>query len=107
MLAQVEPKYDLARLQYYREAAAKSYSQFPFAIAMVLAEVPYAIICAVCFFLPLYYIPGLQPEASRAGYQFFMVLLTSFFSTTLGQMLAAVTPSSFIAALLNPFIINM
>lgn len=34
-----------------------------------------------------------------------MILITELFSVTLGQMVAALTPSSFISALLNPFII--
>ena len=105
ILAQVEPKYDLSRLIFYRESAAKAYKQLPFALSMVLAEMPYSIICAVGFFLPLYYIPGFQSASSRAGYQFLMILITELFSVTLGQMISALTPSSFIAMLLNPFII--
>jgi len=105
ILAQVEPKYDFSRLIFYRESAAKAYKQFPFALSMVLAEVPYSILCAVGFFLPLYCIPGFQSASSRAGYQFFMILITEFFSVTLGQMVAALTPSSFISMLLNPFLI--
>lgn len=105
ILAQVEPKYDLSRLIFYRESAAKAYKQFPFALSMVLAELPYSILCAVGFFLPIYYIPGFQSAPSRAGYQFLIILITELFSVTLGQMVSALTPSSFIAMLLNPFII--
>ncbi|EGP85077.1 ABC transporter [Zymoseptoria tritici IPO323] len=105
ILAQVEPKYDLSRLIYYREAASKTYKQLPFALSMVVAEIPYSILCAVAFFLPLYYIPGFQSPSSRAGYNFLMVLVTEFFSVTLGQTISALTPSTFIAVLLNPFII--
>ncbi|KAF4555052.1 ABC-2 type transporter-like protein 3 [Elsinoe fawcettii] len=105
ILAQVEPKYDLSRIIYYREAASKTYKQFAFAISMVLAEMPYSILCAVGFFLPLYYIPGFQSASSRAGYQFFMILITEIFSVTLGQMVSALTPSTYIAVLLNPFML--
>lgn len=105
IVAQVEPKYDLSRLIFYRESAAKAYKQFPFALSMVLAEMPYSILCAVGFFLPLYYMPGFQHASNRAGYQFFMILITELFSVTLGQMISACTPSSFIAMLLNPFLI--
>ena len=105
ILAQVEPKYDLSRLIYYRENAAKAYKQFPFALSMVLAEMPYSILCAVGFFLPMYYIPGFQSSSDRAGYQFLMVLITEIFSVTLGQMISACTPSTFIAVLLNPFLV--
>jgi ATP-binding cassette, subfamily G (WHITE), member 2, SNQ2 len=105
ILAQVEPKYALSRMIYYREASSKMYGQFAFASSLVVAELPYSILCAVGFFLPLYYMPGFQHASSRAGYQFLMVLITELFSVTLGQMVAAITPSPFIAALLNPFII--
>ncbi|KAL9019649.1 MAG: hypothetical protein Q9185_003114 [Variospora sp. 1 TL-2023] len=104
ILAQVEPKYDLSRLIFYRESAAKAYQQFPFALSMVLAEMPYSILCAVGFFLPIYFMPGFLTSPSRAGYQFFMILLLELFSVTLGQTIAALTPSAFIALLLNPFI---
>lgn len=105
ILAQVEPKYDMARLLFYRESASKAYRQLPFALSMVMAEMPYSIVCAVIFFLPLYYIPGFNTASSRAGYQFLMVLITEVFAVTLGQMIAAITPSSFISSLVNPFIV--
>ncbi|KAJ5182549.1 hypothetical protein N7492_000165 [Penicillium capsulatum] len=105
ILQQVEPRYDLSRLIFYRESASKTYSQFAFTLSMVLAEIPYSILCAVCFFLPLYYIPGFHTETSRAGYQFFMVLITEVFAVTLGQMISALTPNSFIASQLNPPIV--
>jgi ATP-binding cassette, subfamily G (WHITE), member 2, SNQ2 len=105
ILAQVEPKYAIARMISYREQAAKAYKTFPFALSMVLAEMPYSILCAVAFFLPIYYIPGFQPASNRAGYQFLMVLITEVFAVTLGQMIAAITPSPFISSLVNPFVI--
>nr|OQO25009.1 hypothetical protein B0A51_06858 [Rachicladosporium sp. CCFEE 5018] len=105
ILAQVEPKYDLSRLIYYREAASKTYRQLPFALSMVLGEMPYSLVCAVGFFLPLYYIPGFNSAPSRAGYNFFVVLVTEVFAVTLAQMVSALTPSTFIAMLLNPPII--
>ncbi|KAI9741562.1 MAG: hypothetical protein M1818_004368 [Claussenomyces sp. TS43310] len=105
ILAQVEPKYAFSRTIFYRESSSKMYGQFAFASSLVVAEMPYSILCAVGFFLPLYYMPGLQHASSRAGYQFFMILITELFSVTLSQMVAALTPNAFIAALLNPFVI--
>ena len=105
IISQVEPKYDLSRLIFYRESAAKAYKQFPFALSMVLAEMPYSVLCAVGFFVPIYYMPNFQHASDRAGYQFLMILITELFSVTLGQMISALTPSSFIALLLNPPII--
>lgn len=105
VLAQVEPKYAMARMIAYREQSSKAYKELPFAVAIAIAEIPYSILCAVCFFLPIYYIPGLSSESFRAGYQFFMILVTEFFSVTLGQMIAALTPDPFISSLVNPFVI--
>lgn len=105
ILAQVEPMYDLSRLIFYRESAAKAYKQFPFAFALVCAEMPYSLLCAIGFFLPIYYLPGFNMDTTRAGYQFFIVLITELFSVTLGQTIAALTPSSFISSLINPFIV--
>ncbi|KAK5258903.1 ATP-binding cassette transporter snq2 [Exophiala xenobiotica] len=105
ILAQVEPMYDFSRLIFYRESAAKAYKQFPFAFAMVCAEMPYSLLCAIFFFIPIYYLAGFNPSSSRAGYQFFIVLITELFSVTAGQMIAALTPSSFISSLINPFVV--
>ncbi|KAJ4993546.1 ABC transporter [Stagonosporopsis vannaccii] len=105
ILAQVEPKYAMSRMISFREQMSKAYKTFPFAVSMVIAEMPYSVLCAVFFFIPIYYIPGLNSDSSRAGYQFFIVLITEVFSVTLAQAIAALTPSPFIAAYVNPFII--
>ncbi|KAK1060938.1 ATP-binding cassette transporter snq2 [Friedmanniomyces endolithicus] len=105
ILAQVEPRYDLSRLTYYREAASKTYKQLPFALSMVLAEMPYSLLCAVAFFITIYYPAGFNLQSSRAGYFFIVTLITEIFSVTLGQTISALTPSAFIAVLLNPFVI--
>lgn len=93
ILAQVEPKYAISRVIFYRESSSKMYGQFAFASSLVVAELPYSILCAVFFFLPIYYMPGFQTAPDRAGYQFLMVLITELFSVTLGQAVAAITPS--------------
>lgn len=105
ILAQVEPKYAMARMIFYREQSSKMYSQFAFSLSMVIAEIPYSILCAVGFFVCLYFPPGFTATADRAGYQFLMILICELFSVTLGQMIAALTPNPFLASLLNPFII--
>ncbi|KXX73602.1 ABC transporter G family member 11 [Madurella mycetomatis] len=104
IISQIEVMYHVKRALFFREQSSKMYSSFVFAISLLVAEIPYSILCAVCFFLPLYYIPGLQNESSRAGYQFLMVLITEIFSVTLGQALSALTPSLFISSQFDPFI---
>jgi ATP-binding cassette subfamily G (WHITE) protein 2 (SNQ2) len=102
ILAQVQPKYAIARSLSYKEQAAKAYRTIPFAMSMVVAELPYNFLCALCFFLPIYYIPGLRTAPKYAGYQFFMILIVEQFSVSLGQMIGALTPTPKMSSLLNP-----
>jgi ATP-binding cassette, subfamily G (WHITE), member 2, SNQ2 len=96
--------FHIKRAIFFREQSSKMYSPITFAASMVLAELPYSILCAIVFFLPIYYMPGFQTETTRAGYQFFMVLVTELFSVTLGQGLASLTPSLFISSQFDPFL---
>ncbi|KAF5670571.1 ABC transporter [Fusarium heterosporum] len=105
IITQVEVMFHIKRALFFREQSSKMYSPFVFSSSLVLAEMPYSILCAVVFFLPLYFMPGLQAEASRAGYQFLVVLVTEIFAVTLGQVLASITPSPFISCQFDPLII--
>ncbi|EPE04970.1 brefeldin a resistance protein [Ophiostoma piceae UAMH 11346] len=105
ILSPIEVMYHIKRSIFFRESSSKMYSGPVFALAMLVAELPYAILCSVVFFLPLYYLPGLQSDSSRAGLQFFYILVTELFSITLGQGLAALTPSTFISSQFDPFIV--
>ncbi|KAG9254740.1 BMR1-like protein [Emericellopsis atlantica] len=105
IMTQVEVMFHIKRAIFFREQSSKMYSPFTFVTAITLAEMPYSIMCAVVFFLPLYYMPGFQTESSRAGYQFFMVLITEIFAISLGQANASLTPSPRISAQFDPFII--
>jgi ABC-type multidrug transport system ATPase subunit/ABC-type multidrug transport system permease subunit len=105
LLPSVEAMFHAKRAIFFRESSSKMYSSLAFAVSMVMAELPYGILCGVCFFLPLYYMPGLQTESDRAGYQFMMTLITELFGVTLGQCLASLTPSTFISSQFDPFLI--
>lgn len=105
ILAQTEPTFIMARQTYVREASSKMYSPLVFAITQLIAEMPNSILCAVAFFLLLYYPVGFQHESGRAGYAFAMILVVEIFSVTLGQAVAALSPSIQVAALFNPFLL--
>ncbi|KAL8365942.1 hypothetical protein RB595_004631 [Gaeumannomyces hyphopodioides] len=104
VISQIEAMFHVKRAIFFRESSSKMYNQYAFTAAQLVAEIPYSILCAVGFFLPLYYMPGFQVESSRAGYQFLMVFITEIFSITLGQALAALTPSTFISSQFDPFL---
>ncbi|KAF8743104.1 ABC transporter, partial [Rhizoctonia solani] len=105
IISQVEPMFIMARMIFIRESSSRMYSQIVFALGQLLAEMPYSILCAVTYFVLFYYPAGFNTASDRAGYHFFMILATELFSVTLGQMLAALTPTVYIASLLNPFIL--
>lgn len=104
IMSQVEIMYAIKRALFFRESSSKMYSTTSFVAAIILAEMPYSVLCAVCFYLPLYFMPGFQTTPSRAGFQFFMVLITELFSVTLGQGLSALTPSPRVSTQFDPFI---
>lgn len=105
IIQQVEVRYDLCRRISYRETTSKMYRPIAYAISMIIGELPYSVLAAVVFFLPIYYIPGFSYATHRAGYQFFMVFITELFAVTLGQMIQALTPSARIALQFNPPVI--
>ena|SRR5437762_10853293 len=81
--------------------AAKAYRQFAFVLPWSVLSRRIRSCAPLASFSR---IPGLQPGADRAGYQFLMILIVEL-SVTLGQMVALITPNSFISSLLNPFFI--
>src|SRR5690606_35796236 len=84
ILSQVEPRYDFSRFIFRRENSSKMYGRAAFVSGLVLAEMPYSILCSVVFWIVIYLPPKLSLESSRAGYQFFMILIVEIFSVTLG-----------------------
>ncbi|EYB21283.1 hypothetical protein FG05_08309, partial [Fusarium graminearum] len=105
IITQVEVLYHIKRALFFREQSSKMYSPFVFTSSVVLAEMPYSLLCAVAFYLPLYFMPGFQTDPSRAGFQFLMVLITEIFAVTLGQVLASITPSPMISTQFDPLVI--
>ena len=70
ILAQCEPMFIFARMTAQREYSSKMYSPTVFALSQLMAEIPNSIVCAVVFFLLLYYPVGFQTDSARAGYAF-------------------------------------
>ncbi|KAG5946113.1 hypothetical protein E4U53_006627 [Claviceps sorghi] len=107
IITQVGIMFHIKRALFFREASSKMYSPLTFATAVSAAEMPYSFLCAVVFFVCLYYMPGLDATPSRAGYQFLMILITEVFAVTTGQCLASLTPSPRISAQFDPLIITI
>ncbi|KAK4686950.1 ATP-binding cassette, subfamily G (WHITE), member 2, PDR, partial [Tremellales sp. Uapishka_1] len=105
VLAQIEPQYIMSRGTFNREASSKMYSSTVFALSQLIAEMPYSVLCATAYFVLLYYGVGFQGASDRAVYFWLMILVTEIYSVTLGQAVAALSPSIVIAALFNPFLL--
>lgn len=105
IIAQVEPSFIMARMIFLRESSSRTYMQEVFAMSQFLAEMPYSILCAVAYYLLWYFLTGFNTDSNRAGYAFLMILFVEIFAVTLGQAVAALSPSIFIAAQMNSPII--
>ncbi|CAH7685997.1 ABC-2 type transporter-domain-containing protein [Phakopsora pachyrhizi] len=101
IMAQVEPMFIMARDTYLREASSKMYAPAAFGIAQFLAEMPYSFLCAVFFYVIWYFVVSFQSASNRAGYTFLMIMLVELYAVTIGQAVAALSPSMFIAQRAN------
>ncbi|KAG0196193.1 hypothetical protein BGX28_010451 [Mortierella sp. GBA30] len=102
----VEPRFHVERQWFYREHAGKYYSWKPFAISIVLVEIPFIVFSTTVFFCALYWTVGFTTNSLSTFYTYLMLVIFTIFAVTLGQLIAAWTPSTQIAALMNPFIIS-
>lgn len=105
IISQIEPQFLAGRSIFVRESSSKMYSQITFAISQLIAETPLNILCGFLFFLCFYFPVGFSLEASRAGYQFLTIIVVELFAVTLGQAVAALSPTVFIAVSFNPFLL--
>lgn len=106
ILTAIQPKFLQFRMLYEtRERNSKIYSAAAFITAMSLAEIPYAILGTVFFFLPWYYMIGMPNDSKTAGYEFLLVLLFEIFIPPFAMWIAAMCPDMTIISIgrLNSF----
>lgn len=90
----VVPKfYQNLALWQARELPSRIYGWIPFCTAMVVAEIPIAIVGAVIYWLLWYFPTGLPTDSSTAGYVFLMTMLFFLFQASWGQWICAFAPS--------------
>lgn len=71
-----------------RERPSGVYGWVAFCTAQILSELPYALIGAVFFYIPYYFLVGL-PLGFPAGYTFLMITMFVIFCTSWGQWIGA------------------
>jgi len=107
LMSQIEPLFIFNRATFIREASSRIYSPYVFAIGQLLGEIPYSLFCAVIYWALMVWPMGFgKGSAGTAGngFQLLMVIFVELFGVSLGQMIAALSPSIQIAVLFNPFL---
>ncbi|ORZ20017.1 ABC-2 type transporter-domain-containing protein [Lobosporangium transversale] len=102
----VEPRFHMERQWFYRELAGKYYGWKAFAFSILLVEIPYVLLSATIFFLVFYWTVGFVTDSLLTFYTWLLIIVFCLFAITLGQAIAAFTPTTTVAALLNPFIFS-
>ncbi|KAF4459467.1 ABC multidrug transporter [Fusarium albosuccineum] len=89
-----------------REYPSRIYGWFAFSTAQIVAEIPFALIGGVLFYVLFYFLVG-HPLGAPAGYTFLMMIMFHLFSTSWGQWIAALSADATMAANIMPFFIVM
>ncbi|KAH6706458.1 atrB, ABC transporter [Leptodontidium sp. MPI-SDFR-AT-0119] len=106
VIAQLQPLFIEKRDIYdAREKKSKMYSWIAFVTGLIVAELPYLMVCGVQFFLCFYYTVGLPGDTNKAGAVLFIMLMYEFVYTGIGQFIAAYSPNAVAATLVNPLVI--
>ncbi|KAJ2936375.1 hypothetical protein H1R20_g720, partial [Candolleomyces eurysporus] len=107
VMTQIEPLFLHNRRIFIREASSRIYSPYVFAIGQVLGEIPYSILCGFLYWVIMVYPIGFgdgSAGTNGTGFQLLIIIFMVLFGVTLGQLVAALSPSVQVAVLMNPFI---
>ncbi|KAF8079124.1 ABC-2 type transporter-domain-containing protein [Lyophyllum atratum] len=107
VMSQIEPVFIANRRVFIRESSSRIYSPYVFAIGQLIGEIPYSIVCGVIYWVLMVYPIGFgQGSAGLNGtaFQLLIIIFMLLFGVSLGQLVAAVSPSVQVAVLFNPFI---
>lgn len=96
MVAPTQAQFFTMRDLFRRDYASKYYSTIPFALSMVLMEIPYLIAIGTLTFVGLYWSAGLETDAISGFYIWIMVCLILFFGISFGQVIAYASSIIFI-----------
>ena len=94
--AQLTPLWALNRMIFIREHYSRIYSAEAFAIAQLVSEIPYSILCAVLYWVLLVYPVGFSQGAAGlngTGFQLLVLLFIELFGITFAQLVSAISPS--------------
>ncbi|PIA56929.1 hypothetical protein AQUCO_00700938v1 [Aquilegia coerulea] len=95
----VQPVVVIERTVFYREKAAGMYSGLPYAIAQVVAEIPYVFIQTTYYSVLVYAMMSFQWTVAKFFWFFFISFFTFLYFTYYGMMTASITPNLQVAAI--------
>ncbi|KIJ66534.1 hypothetical protein HYDPIDRAFT_86385 [Hydnomerulius pinastri MD-312] len=107
VMTQLEPLFIFNRRIFIREASSRIYSPYVFAIAQLLGEIPYSILCAFVYWVLMVYPMGFGKGSAGlngTGFQLLITIFMELFGVSIGQLIASISPSIQIAVLFNPFV---
>ncbi|KAF2071314.1 hypothetical protein CYY_007364 [Polysphondylium violaceum] len=99
------PQFFMQREFFRRDYASKFYSWFPFALSIVVVELPYITITGTIFFVCSYWTAGLDYNADTGFYFWIIFIMFLFFCVSFGQALGAVCINMFFAMIIVPLLI--
>eukprot|EP01117_Protostelium_nocturnum_P006316 TRINITY_DN227_c0_g1_i1.p1 TRINITY_DN227_c0_g1~~TRINITY_DN227_c0_g1_i1.p1 ORF type:complete len:1474 (-),score=463.74 TRINITY_DN227_c0_g1_i1:47-4363(-) len=99
------PQFFLQREYFRRDYASKFYSWFPFAISIVIVELPYLIVAGTLAMVCSYWTAGLDSTAGNGFYFWITYVLFLFYCVSFGQAIAAICLNIFQAMLLLPLLV--
>jgi len=101
---QIIPAFIINRMVFIREASSGMYSPMVFAFGQILAETPWSIVCAVLYWVLMYFpIDFGQGQVGKAGSGYFLLMIVAveLFGVTMAQAIGALAPSIKVAVLTN------
>lgn len=81
------------RAVLYREATAGLYSRWSYAIASLLADIPFHIVNCLLMFVGFYFLVGFQVSGDCPLYFIIMIFFVNWAFTSIGEVFAVATPN--------------
>lgn len=107
IMSQIEPMFIENRRIFVRESSSRMYSPYVFAIGQLIGEIPYNVMCALAYWALMVFPIGFgngSAGTNGTGFQLLVTLFFFMFGVSLGQLIAAISPSIQVAVLFNPFL---
>ncbi|KAJ4821925.1 hypothetical protein Tsubulata_041743 [Turnera subulata] len=94
----VQPVVAVERTVFYRERAAGMYSSLPYAMAQVIAEIPYVLLQSSYYSLIVYSMLSFEWTAAKFFWFYYVTFFTMLYFTYYGMMTVSLTPNHQLAS---------